>query len=190
MLAVNQLGERAVGERRRHVAICTSRLSRRSRTRSKSARRAADVASSPRAAPAPRSANRDEHGQAEERRVGSDFGVELRADARERFVELERAEIAAALVQHVAGHRRQALAAGGSATTRDESATSTLIERHRAVLDRPHPETVVERSAPDLGNGERQLARAPAATAIGVFTRPTPALNPRAQAQPVRPGRR
>ena len=46
--------------------------------------------------------------QAEQGRVGSDVGVELRADPSERFVERERVEVAAAFVEHVAGDRGEA----------------------------------------------------------------------------------
>ena len=59
-----------------------------------------------------------EDGDARDRRVGSDVGVELRAEARERLVHLDRGAIAAALVEHVGGDRGQAILPGRIGTPR------------------------------------------------------------------------
>ena len=170
MVAVNQLGEGAVGERRRHVANLHETIE----PQIADAFEVTDV--EPRTSRHLREERRAavgeprQHGQAEKRRVGSDFGVELCADASERFVERQRVEIAAAFVEQVANHRSQAFAAGrirgGTATNQDEHAD----QRHCPVLDRPDPETRVERSATDLGKlVRRQLAERRQRRTIGVL---------------------
>jgi hypothetical protein len=49
----------------------------------------------------------------EHRGVGSDVGVELRPDSRERLVHLDRRPAVAAFVEHVGRQRREALLPGG-----------------------------------------------------------------------------
>ena len=48
-----------------------------------------------------------EHGDAHQRRVRTDVGVELRADRRQRLVHLNRGPAPAAFVEHVDGQRRE-----------------------------------------------------------------------------------
>ena len=92
---------------------CVSRCSRSWRTRSKSA----SVSDGPRdhvgeQRAAPRPAKRLSAVTRQQRRVGPDVGVELRAEARQRLVHLDRRAAAAALVEHVDGQRRQTFLAG------------------------------------------------------------------------------
>ena len=82
---------------------CSSRFRRRSRTRSKS-RASKRGLTSMSASSANAGVGRTfERGQADQRGVGADLGVELRAEPPERLVQLERVEIAAAFVEQIAG---------------------------------------------------------------------------------------
>ena len=90
-----------------------------------------------------------ERRQREERGIGPDFGVELGPDARQRLVQLERAEIARALVQHVARQRREARASGRIGRRPDTHEQHHGLHGQVAVLDRPQLETVREPCLPD-----------------------------------------
>ena len=90
------------------------------------------------------------------RRVRTDVGVELRAEARERLVHLDRRAAAAALVEHVGGHRGQPFLArrivGRAAAHAAASAVTTGIDGWR---DRPDPQAVRQRRLLDRGKRER-----------------------------------
>ena len=96
-----------------------------------------------------------ERRQADERRVGADVGVELRADAGDLLVHLDGGPRARALVEHVGGDRRQAFLAGrivGGAAPDDQEEPD---QRHAVVAHAPHPQAVREHGLVDGGKRER-----------------------------------
>jgi hypothetical protein len=137
MLPVEQLQERAIGERAGHVAqlreavqpqladpreIVVAQRRPRDDVREQRQHRLREAA---------------EHGDAHHGRVGADVGVELRAEPRQRFVDLNRRPIAAALVEHVGRHGRQSVLTGG---IRGRAATNQQREgdeRHLCMPDGP-----------------------------------------------------
>ena len=103
-----------------------------------------------------------ERGDGQQRGVGADVGIELRAEARQRFVNLDGRAVAAALVQHVDGDRRQPFFAerivGGAALheqhqrhDRDRRVTDAsrrAARRQRRLLDRREAKRAGRRRAP------------------------------------------
>ena len=81
-----------------------------------------------------------ERGDGQQRRVGADVRIELRAEARQRLVNLDRRSVAAALVQHVDGDRREPFLpgriVGRAASRRAASASTTGIDGWRTVQTR------------------------------------------------------
>ena len=112
MRAVQQPDERAIGDRAGHVAQLRQPVQPQlahAREVVLSQRRPRDDVGEQRERRA--AANRLRTVTLATRRVGADVGVELRAEARERLVHLDRGAVAAALVEHVGGHRGQAVLA-------------------------------------------------------------------------------
>ena len=95
-----------------------------------------------------------ERRQPEHRRVGANLGLEVRTDAAQRFVQLERAAGAAPFVQHVARDRRDTGTAYGVVAGADRQDDERIHDRDVAVLDCPHAQPVRQRSASDVGEGE------------------------------------
>ena len=117
---------------------CTSRLSRRSRTRSKSrgSRRGRMTMSARSAAAAigePRQARQRQDG-----RVRSDLGIEVAANPSERLVQLDGVQIATAFVEHVARDRREPGPLARIGGRADRQQHQQADERHGVVLDGPH----------------------------------------------------
>ena len=101
-----------------------------------------------------------ERRQADHGRVVADVDVQLRADAPQRFVHVERRPIAAAFVEHVAGNRGEPRSVAGSDDAPTGTSARTRHERHLPVLDRPHAQAVRERRARRIaGKREGALGR-------------------------------
>ena len=110
--AVQQLQERAIGERGRHVAQLRETMQAEladAREIALAQRRPDDDVGEKRERAVGKAA---EHGGTHRQRVRSDVGVELRADAGQLFVNLNRRAAAAPLVEHVGGQRRQTVVSG------------------------------------------------------------------------------
>ena len=78
----------------------------------------------------------------EHRRVGRDVGFEVGADAREGRVDVDRRQVARALVHHVAGHRGEpfvALEIGGRSDRQHEHERD---DRQRPMLGRPQRQPI------------------------------------------------
>ena len=114
-----------------------------------------------------------EDGDARDRGVRPDVGVELRAEPGERLVHLDRGAVAAALVEHVGGHRGQALLArriGRGAAAHEQRERD---QRHLRVMHGPHAqavraastsrwrETGTVRVGPGSGSRERSTSPGP-----------------------------
>ena len=91
-----------------------------------------------------------QHRQAKHRGIGADFRVEVRANPPERVVQGERIEIAAALIQQIAGHRGEARSILGIGCGAERHEREHADDRHLPVLDRQHTHAVAERAPPDL----------------------------------------
>ena len=160
MVAVEQPQERALGHAPaacRAAAAAGSAADRaRDRTRASSNRGPGDHVREELAAPA--SANRSSVVSAEERGVGADFGVELRADAA-RAPRAARAHRDRRSPRR-AGRRSCAARPGRSAGSNAAPAGISdehADERHLTVLDRPDVEAVRRAAPPDLGKDEGRL---------------------------------
>ena len=193
MVAIEQLRERAIGERRRHVLQLQQPVAAagRGRDRTRAARSAAAISMS-RTSSRPRSRIALERRQAEDRGVVADVDVELRADAAERFVHVERGAIAAALVEHVAGDRGEPgpvrrirrRARPAPARARDTSGTWWCSTVHTR---RPFG-SVVRRIAGNV-NGRSGPSAGRRLRSAGVM-KPPPAASRRARGRRGRAGRR
>ena len=134
------------------------RLSRRSRTRSKSPssnRGFATISAS--SAEAPVVANRAERGQPKERRVGADFGIELARRAARGLVQRERIEIAAAFVEQIAVIAASPGRSAGSNAAPARTSTMHADERHVMLLGGPRIDAVRETTTANLGKREWTL---------------------------------
>ena len=154
---VEQRGERAVGDRGRQVAqlqeAVEAQLADAGEIVLRHAGPADDVGEQVEDGVA--AAGEREH--REQRGVGADLGVELRAEPREGRLELEGRERAAPLVQHVGGERREAgpvVGVLGGAVRQQQQGGQ---HRHLAVLDGPDAEAVGELPPLDGGKAERPL---------------------------------
>ena len=107
MRTVEQPHEGAVGDGAGHVAklgqAMEPKLTNAREIRFGQRRTSDDVGEQPEAAVGALRKRRDR----DERRIRSDVGIELRADARERLVHADRRAVAAAFVQHVGGDGRE-----------------------------------------------------------------------------------
>ena len=197
MRAVQQPHERAVGDRAGHVAQLRQPVQPQladAREVGLGKRRARPTMSAEQRR-APRSANRVERRHAERASRPSRCRMSSCAPiARERLVHLDRRPIAAALVEHVGGDRRQPLLAGrivgGAAADeqherddrhRSMARRSTRAGRWRSV-DFSIAGNVNGRDGPGSGSRERSTVGAQA------LTRPPPASEP-GSARSVRPAR-
>ena len=97
-----------------------------------------------------------ERRQLEQRRVGADLGIEMRADAAERLVHRERVEIAAAFVQQIAGDGGEARLMPGILRRADRHQHETGDERHFVVLDGADAQAVVQRAPPHFRKVEAE----------------------------------
>ena len=114
----------------------------------------------------------------EKRGVGSDFGLELRADPRERFVQCERAEIARALVQHVARQRRQPGAIGRIGRRSHAHEQHHRLQGDVAVLHGPQREAVGQPRLVNRRERERRVGTERGLMgAIDHVSAPAPALS-------------
>ena len=155
MRAVEQPEKRAIGERAGHVAQLRQAVQPQlphAREVVLAQRRAHDDVGE-QAERALREAA--ENGDARHRRVGSDVGVELRAEARERFVDLDRGSLAAPFVEHVRRDRGEAVLAGGIGRRAAAYEQRERDERHLRVAHRPDAQAVLERRLLDRRKRER-----------------------------------
>jgi hypothetical protein len=98
-----------------------------------------------------------EDGDARDRRVRADVGIELRAETRERFVHLDRRTPAAAFVEHVGGDRGEAVLPGRIRRGAAADQQRERHERHLRVAHGPHAEAAGQRGL--LDRGKRKVAR-------------------------------
>ena len=99
-----------------------------------------------------------EPGQRRHRRVrgvGADVGVELRADPRQILVQTDRGPVAAPLVEHVGGQRRQTFLADRIAGRPALQQHHERDDRNRRVADAPHPQAARQHGLGDGGKPER-----------------------------------
>ncbi len=96
-----------------------------------------------------------EDGDAGDRRVRSDVGVELRAEARQRLVHLDRRTIAAALVEHVGGDGSEPFLARRIRRGAAPDEQRERDERHTRMGHGPHAKTVGQRRLLDSWKRER-----------------------------------
>jgi len=170
MMAIEELGEGAIGQRRRHLlqlqqpvepqvadaielALLEARLEQHVAHQLEAAR---EIALQRR--------------QAEHGRVVPDVDVELRADPAERLVHVQGGAIAAAFVEHVAGDRGQPGLVRRIRRRPGRHEREHRHQRHLVVLDRPDPQAVLERAPADRRKAERTL---------GSETGKTAAIGPR-----------
>ena len=97
-----------------------------------------------------------ERRQLEERRVGADLGIEVRADAAEGLVHRERVEIAAAFIEQIAGDGGEARLMPGILRRADRHQHETGDERYLVVLDGADAQAVGQRAPPDFGKVETE----------------------------------
>jgi hypothetical protein len=93
--------------------------------------------------------------RAEDDRVRSDVGVEMRAEPRERLMHLDGGSIAAALVEHVGRNRGQPFARRRIRRRAASHEQHHRDERHLRVIHGPHPEAVRQRRFPDRRKRKR-----------------------------------
>jgi len=98
-----------------------------------------------------------EHRQFEQGAVGPDFGFELRSDAGERIVQVQRIQRSASFIEEVAGDRRQPGALRRIACRPERQQDEHADERHLAVLDRPEPDSIVRLMPSDFGKLKRRI---------------------------------
>ena len=104
---------------------------------------------------APRSANRDSVVSANDGDVGPDVDVVLGADAGERVGDVDGAEVAGSLVQHVGRNRRQPFA---SERIRDRAGVNLddqCDDRHGVMFDGADLQAVGQAMTGDAWKGER-----------------------------------
>ena len=100
-----------------------------------------------------------QHGRADDDRVRSDIGVELRADSRERLVDFDCRAVAAPFVEHVGRRRGETVPArriGGRAAAHEQHQRN---DRHLRMSDGPQAEAIRQRRL--LDGGEWKGARRP-----------------------------
>ena len=147
--------KRAIGDRRRHVAqlpqAVRSQLPHAVELVSGKLRPRDDVGHQLEGAtPEPRKRR-----EGEERGVGPDLGVELRAQPRQRFVQFERAVIAGAFIEHVAGERREARPIVRILRRSHAHQQHHRLHRDVPMLDRPDREAVRQRRFANRRKRER-----------------------------------
>ena len=157
MRAVERGGKRAIRDRRRHVAQLTqtvcAQLPHALELVFRKLRPRDDVGHQLEGAtPEPR-----QRRERQERRVGTDLGVELRPEPRQRLVQLECAVIAGALVEHVARERGQARPIVRVLRRSHAHQQHHRLHRDVAVLDGPDREAVRQRRFANRGKRERRV---------------------------------
>ncbi len=157
MVAEEQPAERAVRQRRRHVAQLHQPVD----AKFAQAPELVRIERGPRQdvgqQPQPSAGEACEHRERDHRRVGSDLGVDRRADAAQFLLQLDGCPPARPFVQHVRGERREAgtirrIDRGAGRHQRDDG-----NERQTAVLHGPHVEAVRERVLDDLRKAEQRV---------------------------------
>ncbi len=98
-----------------------------------------------------------ERRQADERRVGTDLGIDLRAEPAERFVQRERIEVAAPFVEEVAGNRREPGTVGGVERGPRAHEHQHRQERHFPMNGGPGVQAVGQTAAANLRKRKRGL---------------------------------
>ena len=166
VIAVEQLREHAIGERRRHVAELQQTIEPQlahaielALLQTRPDQHVGDQLEPLIEKPA-------ERRQADQRRVVADVGVELRTDPSQRFVDVERRAVPAPLVEHVRGDRGKPGPSRGIRRRADRQQHEHADERHLPVFGGPDAKSAAERLAPDLGKREgafRPECRQPAA---------------------------